>query len=151
MTTIVSVSREERRAERLVAKINKATDSAGPIILSNLYEDTRPRSVESKGVVLIQTASEYARLVRSFRTENWAQLLEWLDQRGVVNPRVITSRSKRLTIIASQLERLVGEGAIERDIDASTVRLSFDAYQQEAFKDSQWRDERERRQKVKFG
>ena len=151
MTTIVSISREERRADRMIAKIKKATDNAGLIIINNLYEDTRPRSIEYKGVVLIQTASQYEMLVRPFQTESWGQLLEWFDQRGVVNPRVIAVRSKRLAIIASQLERLMSEGVIERDIDAGTVWLSYDTYQEEATKDAERRDERERRRQLRFG
>jgi hypothetical protein len=140
------LSREERRANTQIAKINKAREVAPDKIVRELYEETRPRDpLRYRGPVFIDSTAEYDELVRPLVVKDWEALLEQLDERGIFNPRLIRSRSKRLDLITETLEYLISQDIILYDASETKFWLSYNVYLAEVCRDNRERDERHQR------
>ena len=145
MSSQDSTSREERRANRQIVKIENATKMAPSKIVRELYEETRPRDVmHYRGVVFIDDAARYNDLVRPIVVD-WDELLRQLDERGIFNPRCISSRAKRLELITLAVEDLISRDIVLYDATESKFWLSYAAYQVEAVRDECDREERRSR------
>lgn len=145
MSSQGSTSREERRANRQIVKIENAKELAPSKVARELYEETRPRgAVYCRDVVFIDDESRYGDLVRPM-VADWDELLEQLDERGIFNPRCISSRAKRLELIASVVEDLISRRVVLYDVAESKFWLSLATYQVEAVRDECDREERRSR------
>lgn len=145
MSSQDSTSREERRANRQIAKIENAKRSAPSKIVQELYEETRPRdAMYCRDVVFIDDAAQYADLVRPLVID-WDELLGQLDERGIFNPRCIGSRAKRLELITLVMEDLISRDIVLYDATGSKFWLNYAAYQVEAVRDECDREERRNR------
>lgn len=130
-------SREERRAESYIVKLDNAKERSLARIVRELYEEIRP---VGKTPVFFDSEVHYLKGIRRFTIKEWDDLVRFLDERGVFNPRLIRSRDKRRELLTQALENLISADIVIYDIEKETVRLSYRSYQLEACRDDAERE-----------
>lgn len=139
-------SREERRMEAQLMRIERAQHGIGAKILEQLYEESRPRDEKNcRQAGFIDDKEGYRQRIYPVRVAGWKELRERLDEQGVVNIRRIRDRSLREQMIERALRQLLTGGEIESDLNGTQFWLSYDAYQLQACQDDGRRQERQYR------
>jgi hypothetical protein len=139
-------SREERRAEAWLERIERAQQGVGVKILEQLYEETRPRDeTNCRRAGFIDDKEEYRQRIYPAEVGGLKELCERLDEQGVVNIRRIRDRGQREQMIERALRELLMSGKIESDLNGTQFWLAYDSYQLEACRDDERRQRRQNR------
>lgn len=145
---MAQVTREQRRADAYIAKLNHAKEVARDRIVRELYEETRPRHQEiRRSPAFIDSPATYDSCIQPLTVDDWQMMLELMECRGVVNPRLVHSFSKRLEMIEEAVEFLIGQDVVLYDPERSSFWLPYSVFQAEACRDDADRQQRDLRRR----